>query len=159
MARYMAINLLQQSHGPWVEVQVRLLNLFFFFLYFVSSLTNLSELSLKFAMYTMLSVALCLYQVGNFPGASGFIFSGVCVFIFSSPPNTDELKNMLYYNYHNSNLRASEILGKERRRKEPWVTKGVLDLCDEWGDLKKKQYEAEGAKECREANRRIQKAV
>ena len=32
---------------------------------------------------------------------------------------------------------ASEILGKERRRKKPWVTKDVLDLCDEWRDLKK----------------------
>ena len=26
---------------------------------------------------------------------------------------------------------ASEILGKERRRKKPWVTKNVQDLCDE----------------------------
>ena len=26
---------------------------------------------------------------------------------------------------------AREILGKERRRKKPWVTKDVLDLCDE----------------------------
>ena len=34
----------------------------------------------------------------------------------------------------------------------------VLDLCDERRDLKK-QYEAKGAKEYREANRRIQKAV
>ena len=31
---------------------------------------------------------------------------------------------------------ASEILGKERRRKKPWVTKDVLDLCDERRDLK-----------------------
>ena len=54
---------------------------------------------------------------------------------------------------------ASEILGKERRRKKPWVTKDVLDLCDERRDLKKKWYEAEGAKEYREANRRVQKAV
>ena len=54
---------------------------------------------------------------------------------------------------------ASEILGKERRRKKPWVTKDVLDLCDIRRDLKKKRYEAEGAKEYREANRRIQKAV
>ena len=53
---------------------------------------------------------------------------------------------------------ASEILGKERSRKKPWVTK-VLDLCDERRDLKKKQYEAEGAKEYSEANKRIQKAV
>ena len=54
---------------------------------------------------------------------------------------------------------ASEVLGKERRRKKTWVTKDVLDLCDERRDLKKKRYEAEGAKEYREANRRIQKAV
>ena len=54
---------------------------------------------------------------------------------------------------------ASEILGKERRRKKPWVTKDVLDLCHIRRDLKKKRYEAEGAKEYREANRRILKAV
>ena len=38
-------------------------------------------------------------------------------------------------------------------------TKDVLDLFDERRDLKKKRYEAEGAKEYREANKRIQKAV
>ena len=54
---------------------------------------------------------------------------------------------------------ANEILGKERRRKKPWVTKDVLDLCLERRYLKKKQYEAEGAREYRKANRRIQKAV
>ena len=54
---------------------------------------------------------------------------------------------------------ASEILGKERRRKKPRLTKDVLDLFDERRDLKKKMYEAKGAKEYREANRRIQKAV
>ena len=42
---------------------------------------------------------------------------------------------------------ASEILGKERRWKKPWVTKDVLDLCDEKRDLEKKRYEAEGANE------------
>ena len=53
---------------------------------------------------------------------------------------------------------ASEILWKESRRKKPWVTKDVLDLCDERRDLKKNRYEI-GAKEYGEANRRIQKAV
>ena len=48
---------------------------------------------------------------------------------------------------------------KQRRRKKPWVTKDFLDLCDERRDLKKERYEAEGAKEYREANRRIQKAM
>ena len=50
---------------------------------------------------------------------------------------------------------ASEIFGKERRRKKPWVTSDVLDLFDERRDLKKR-YEA---KEYREANWRIQKTV
>ena len=53
---------------------------------------------------------------------------------------------------------ASQVLGKERRRKKTWVTKDVLDLCDERRDSKKKRYEAEGAKDYREANR-IQKAA
>ena len=48
---------------------------------------------------------------------------------------------------------ASKILGKERRRKKPGVIKDVLDLCDERRDLKKKRYEAEGAKEYREAKK------
>ena len=54
---------------------------------------------------------------------------------------------------------ASEILGKARRRKKPWVTRVVLDLCDERRNLKKKRYEAEGANEYREANKMTQKAV
>ena len=54
---------------------------------------------------------------------------------------------------------ASEMLGKERRRKKPLVTRDVLVPCDERRNLKKKRYEAEGAKEYREANKRIQKAV
>ena len=41
---------------------------------------------------------------------------------------------------------ASEILGKERRRKKPWISKDVLDLCEERRDLKKRRYETEGAK-------------
>ena len=54
---------------------------------------------------------------------------------------------------------ASEMLRNERRRKKPWVIGDVLDLCDERRDLKKKRYEAEGAKEYREENKRIQKAM
>ena len=54
---------------------------------------------------------------------------------------------------------ASEILGKECHRKKPWVTKDVLYLCDKRRDLMKKQPEAEGAKEYKEANKRFQKAV
>ena len=41
---------------------------------------------------------------------------------------------------------ASEILGKERCVKKPWVTNDVLDLGDERRDLKKKQYKAKISK-------------
>ena len=47
---------------------------------------------------------------------------------------------------------ASEILGKVGRRKSRGSPKDVLHLCDERRDLKKKRYEAEGAKEYRVVN-------
>ena len=40
---------------------------------------------------------------------------------------------------------ASEILGKERRRKKAWATRDILNLCDERTDLKKKRYLAEAS--------------
>ena len=51
------------------------------------------------------------------------------------------------------------VLGKIRCRKKPWVTRDLLDLCNERRDLKKKRYEAKGAQEYRETNKRTQKAV
>ena len=54
---------------------------------------------------------------------------------------------------------TSEIIGKERQRKKPWITKDVLELCDERRDLKKRRYEVEGVKEYLDANKRIQRAV
>ena len=47
---------------------------------------------------------------------------------------------------------ASEILGKDCRRKKPWVTKNVLDLCDERRDLrrsgmKQKEQKIQGSKQ------------
>ena len=32
---------------------------------------------------------------------------------------------------------VSEILEKERRRKKPWVTRGAINVCDEWRNLNK----------------------
>ncbi len=42
---------------------------------------------------------------------------------------------------------ASEILGKNRTVKEPWVTANLLDLCDKRRELKKKMKEPEGAQQ------------
>ena len=40
-----------------------------------------------------------------------------------------------------------------------FITRDVRNLCDERIDLKKRRYEAQGAKEYRKLNKRIQKAV
>ena len=50
-------------------------------------------------------------------------------------------------------------LGRNVAGKKLWITKDVLDLCDERRDLNKKRYEAEEAKEHREEDKRIQKFV
>ena len=34
---------------------------------------------------------------------------------------------------------ASEILGKHRQKKKPWVTADILDLCDKRRELREKE--------------------
>ena len=50
---------------------------------------------------------------------------------------------------------AAELLGKQRRKRKPWVTPEILDLCDQRRDLKKKRGKSEGAKDYREIKRKI----
>ena len=50
---------------------------------------------------------------------------------------------------------AAELLGKQRRKRKPWVIPEILDLCDQRRDLKKKGGEPEGAKGYREIKRKI----
>ena len=50
---------------------------------------------------------------------------------------------------------AAELLGKQRRKRKPWVTPVILDLCDHRRDLKRKRGEPEGAKDYREIGRKI----
>ena len=50
---------------------------------------------------------------------------------------------------------AVEFLGKQRGKREPWVTPEILDLCDQRRDLKKKRGEPEGDKDYREIERKI----
>ena len=47
---------------------------------------------------------------------------------------------------------ASEVLGKHRQKKKPWVTAEVLDLCDKRRELIKKRFEPEGSEKYREVN-------
>ena len=37
---------------------------------------------------------------------------------------------------------AVELLGKQRRKRKPWVTPEIFDLCDQRRDLKKKERRA-----------------
>ena len=53
---------------------------------------------------------------------------------------------------------ASQILGKHRRIKKPWVTANVLDLCDR-RELKKKKKEPDGAKEYRAISQEIKNGM
>ena len=45
---------------------------------------------------------------------------------------------------------ASEILGKPRQKKKPWITAEILDLCDKRRELRKKRSELEGSEKYRE---------
>ena len=50
---------------------------------------------------------------------------------------------------------AAELLGKQRRKRKPWITPEVLNLCDQRRDFRKKRGEPEGATEYREIKRKI----
>ena len=47
---------------------------------------------------------------------------------------------------------ASEILGKHRQKKKPWVTAEILDLCDKRRAMRKKRFEPEGSEKYKEMN-------
>ena len=42
---------------------------------------------------------------------------------------------------------AAELLGKQCRKRQPWVTPEILDLCDQRRDFNKQRCEPEGAKD------------
>lgn len=50
---------------------------------------------------------------------------------------------------------ATEILGKQRRTKKPWVTTDILDLCDQRRELKKEKSTPRGARKYRDMNNKI----
>ena len=54
---------------------------------------------------------------------------------------------------------AAELLGKQCRKRKPWVTPEIPDLCDQRRDLKKKRGEPEGAKDYREITRKIRAEI
>ena len=54
---------------------------------------------------------------------------------------------------------ASEILGKHRQKKKPWITAEILDLCDKRRELRKKSFEPEGSEKYKEVNNNIKRGM
>ena len=54
---------------------------------------------------------------------------------------------------------ASEILGKHRQKKKPWITADILDLCDKRRELRKKRFELEGSEKYKEVNNDIKRCM
>ena len=50
---------------------------------------------------------------------------------------------------------ASEIIGKHRQKKKPWITAEILDLSDKMTALRKKRFKLEGSEKYREVNNNI----
>ena len=54
---------------------------------------------------------------------------------------------------------ASEILGKHRQKKKPWVTAEILDLCDKRRELRRKRFEPEGSEKYKKVNNNIKRCM
>ena len=54
---------------------------------------------------------------------------------------------------------ADEILGKQCRKTQPWVTDEILEMCDKRRDLKKNRNTTTGAVAYKECNNKIRKAM
>ena len=60
---------------------------------------------------------------------------------------------------HSRTETASEILGKHRQKKKPWITAEILDLCDKRRELRKKRFEPEGSEKYKEVNDNIKRCM
>ena len=54
---------------------------------------------------------------------------------------------------------ASEILGKHRQKKKPWITAEILDMCDKRREVRKKRSEPEGSEKYKEVNNNIKRCM
>ena len=54
---------------------------------------------------------------------------------------------------------ASEILGKHRQKKNPWVTAKILDLCDKRRELRKKRFQLEESEKYKEVINSIKRCT
>ena len=54
---------------------------------------------------------------------------------------------------------ASEIPGKHCQKKKTWIAAGILDLCDERRELRKKRFEPEGSEKYKEVKNNIKRCM
>jgi len=54
---------------------------------------------------------------------------------------------------------ANQAIGKHQRKKKPWVTTEILDMCDQRRELKSKKGTAEGRTQYRAVNNKIKRAM
>ena len=54
---------------------------------------------------------------------------------------------------------ASEILGKHRQKKTPWVTAESFDVCDKRRKQRKKRFEPEGSEKYKEVNNNLKRSM
>ena len=54
---------------------------------------------------------------------------------------------------------VSEILGKHRQKKKPWITAEIPDLCDKRRDMRKKRFESEGSEKYKKVNNNIKRCM
>ena len=54
---------------------------------------------------------------------------------------------------------ASEILGKHRQKKKPWISVEILDMCDKRREPRKKKFEPEGSERYKEVNNNIKRCM
>ena len=54
---------------------------------------------------------------------------------------------------------ASEIFGKHRQKKKPWVTAEIVYLCDKRRELRKKRFKLEGSEKYMEINNHVKRCM
>ena len=54
---------------------------------------------------------------------------------------------------------AEEVVGRQRKKHQPWVTNDILDLCDERKQEKEKHSNQEGAERYRKANKLVRRKM
>ena len=87
----------------------------------------------------------------EFQAKVGGKFAALCVLDIDVGTVANGLKEVLLST-------ADEVLGRQRKRVQPWVINEILHLCDQRRQLKQQKYDSTGARlEYRQVNREVRK--